>query len=474
MSYTREEWFLALLSSVGNPHPTDDVKAWMCAWTQLETGPYSPAHPGARFNLLDTTESWKLDGTAFQTTNFNSAGVKNYASFADGIAANAKVLHNGKYPHLLAALQKNDESALKGPTSEIAAELDTWGTGHGASISKLASTKDGLRPGEQFPGIADSPPPSPPASSDSGELPNYPFKNERTERDINHDLDCVPDGLASMLQFVTGKPFTGADLKIAVKGAAFRGGMAASEFIGYCRAHGARLFAIPGDGMALVRAIRAQLQASHPTLATEPNPYGNPHFSHVVAFYKWDAHTLTVMDPFGAHPVRHSDAEWAALFLYHQVWAMERMYASMIPSGWKDDGNRLVAPNGIGFVHGFRAWVLAHNWSDDDWPLEEEHPQVEDQVDPSAGATEQTTRKHILEWDKTNGVREMWVGQECLALWKENAALRAQLAAAAPAAPAALASLLIKADRAEILATVAMLRDGADHLMEEINKLPGN
>jgi len=144
----------------------------------------------------------------------------------------------------------------------------------------------------------------------------------------------------------------------------------------------------------------------------------------------------------------------------------------MLPALWKDDGTTLVAPNGIAVVHGFRSYVLNHTWDADNWPLETEHAQSLDQVDPIAGATEQTFRKTILEWDASHGVREMWVGQEVLALWKENAALRARLAA--PAAPASIASVLIRADRAEIMATVAMFRDGADHLMNEINKLPGN
>src|SRR6266704_6956203 len=104
MTYTRADWSDALLTAIGNQHSTDYVRHWIESWTQWET-----THPpGAAFNLLNTTERWKLDGTPFQVTPFNDLGngehVWNYASFADGIAANAKVLRNGRYPELLHAL----------------------------------------------------------------------------------------------------------------------------------------------------------------------------------------------------------------------------------------------------------------------------------------------------------------------------------------------------------------------------------
>src|SRR5258708_21451598 len=35
---------------------------------------------------------------------------------------------------------------------------------------------------------------------------------------------------------------------------------------------------------------------------------------------------------------------------------------TMGPTGWHDDGTTLTAPNGVKVVHGFRDYVLAHNW----------------------------------------------------------------------------------------------------------------
>ncbi len=68
MTYTRADWSDALLTAIGNQHSTDYVRHWIESWTQWET-----THPpGAAFNLLNTTESWKPDGTAYHATDFNS------------------------------------------------------------------------------------------------------------------------------------------------------------------------------------------------------------------------------------------------------------------------------------------------------------------------------------------------------------------------------------------------------------------
>src|SRR6266567_5843128 len=169
----------ALLTAIGNQHSTDYVRHWIESWTQWET-----THPpGAAFNLLNTTESWKPDGTAYHATDFNSVGVKNYASFADGIQANAKVLHNGRYPELLHALVNNDEAALKNPNAAIQAEIDLWGTKHALDIAALASSLANLRFAEPFPGDAMpvvAPPQPTPQQGGTVTLKNFPMVAERT------------------------------------------------------------------------------------------------------------------------------------------------------------------------------------------------------------------------------------------------------------------------------------------------------
>ena len=58
-------------------------------------------------------------------TRFNSVGVKNYASYEDGLNANVKALTNGLYSNILAALtQGNDANAVARAITN-----SPWGTG---------------------------------------------------------------------------------------------------------------------------------------------------------------------------------------------------------------------------------------------------------------------------------------------------------------------------------------------------------
>lgn len=71
--------------------------AWMCS----EYAPTIPLNERAENNPLDTTESWP------NATDFNSAGVKNYVTFADGLAATKATLHNGDYTDILVAFSNS-------------------------------------------------------------------------------------------------------------------------------------------------------------------------------------------------------------------------------------------------------------------------------------------------------------------------------------------------------------------------------
>lgn len=124
MSYTRAQWATDLLHAIGNANPTPNVVQWVVSWTQAETAPPSNSYQGATFNLLNTTQP------ATGATTFNSIGVKNYTSYAQGIQANADTLRNGYYPDLLRALQTNDERALgygvSSPSAGVLGNLHTW------------------------------------------------------------------------------------------------------------------------------------------------------------------------------------------------------------------------------------------------------------------------------------------------------------------------------------------------------------
>jgi ethanolamine ammonia-lyase large subunit len=106
------QWAKDFLTRINMPVTSENVKA-IVAWEKAEG-------TAARFNPLATTQ-----GGFAGATKFNSVGVKNYVSYDDGIAANAKVIQNGLYPNILAALQKGT-SAMD---VAQAIKASPWGTG---------------------------------------------------------------------------------------------------------------------------------------------------------------------------------------------------------------------------------------------------------------------------------------------------------------------------------------------------------
>jgi hypothetical protein len=119
---------------------------------------------------------------------------------------------------------------------------------------------------------------------------------------------------------------------------------------------------------------------------------------------------------------------------------------NVIPTGWHDDGTTLVASNSVHIVHGFRSYVLAHNWAADNLPLAPEFDaQQLEGINPSTGGGAcQYFRWTVLEYTVARGVFEMWTGAELaysrnkLAQMynayqqavQQNQALQSQLAAA--------------------------------------------
>ena len=109
----RTQWATDLLNRLGLPVTSENVKA-MTAWAQAEG-------TKAGYNPLATTQS--MPGAS----SFNSVGVKNYASYADGIAATAQTLTNSHYANILAALRAGTSAVAVGR----AVADSPWGTGQG-------------------------------------------------------------------------------------------------------------------------------------------------------------------------------------------------------------------------------------------------------------------------------------------------------------------------------------------------------
>lgn len=128
MPYTRQQWASDVLKALGNQNPEPGLTNWLVGWTDYETAPGQTA----AYNLLNTT----LPEPG--ATNYNSVGVKNYTSYAQGVQATAATLRGGYYPTLLADLQSNNLSDLIS-NQAVTQQIGTWGTHKsGAQIQAIA------------------------------------------------------------------------------------------------------------------------------------------------------------------------------------------------------------------------------------------------------------------------------------------------------------------------------------------------
>ncbi len=100
-----------------------------------------------------------------------------------------------------------------------------------------------------------------------------------------------------------------------------------------------------------------------------------------------------------------------------------------VPAGWHDDGTTLVAPNGVHIMHGFRTWVLSHDWDANNLPLGPEfgRQQLEDSNPSLGGGTQMIFRLTMLGFTQQRGVFQEFIGQELLQTRQQIAALSAQV-----------------------------------------------
>ena len=134
------QWAKDFLTRLGAPVTASNVQA-ITAWEQAEG-------TKAAFNPLATTQ-----GGFAGETQFNSVGVKNFASYQDGIDANVKVITNGLYRNILAALQQGNDAMA------VAQAIDELAVGHGRRRRARAQLAVTPLPGGN-PSPADRMPPS--------------------------------------------------------------------------------------------------------------------------------------------------------------------------------------------------------------------------------------------------------------------------------------------------------------------------
>lgn len=108
-------WRYRLLRKLHCPPLQRSNLALLHAWAVAEGG-------SSRFNPLNTTEPWP------GATDYNSVGVKNYPTGADGIAATYLTLSNGHYNGIVRDMRVKRLTA-KQIVERNASEFDVWGTG---------------------------------------------------------------------------------------------------------------------------------------------------------------------------------------------------------------------------------------------------------------------------------------------------------------------------------------------------------
>lgn len=118
---TRAEWVEAFLADQRCPDTHENLVA-VLTWIRSEWGGWAPVR--ATWNPLNTTLS------SPPQTDYNSVGVKNYATFEQGLSACSRTLSLPYYPAIRAALQAGTDA---GRTID-AIHASPWGSKPNAAV----------------------------------------------------------------------------------------------------------------------------------------------------------------------------------------------------------------------------------------------------------------------------------------------------------------------------------------------------
>lgn len=174
-------------------------------------------------------------------------------------------------------------------------------------------------------------------------LANFPMVAERTtitgdsHPSENAGLNCVPSSILAGVMYLLGilqlgGKFTPDSFKDAVYGQGTTGGESPSAYVAYLsKEFGITLSSFKGTPASLVAEAHRQIAAGHPVIFTIPNPYGNPNYTHVCVFYGTGQRTLIAMDPWIVRGVTKSDAAWASVMQYNEIWIMSKIGETMTP-----------------------------------------------------------------------------------------------------------------------------------------------
>jgi hypothetical protein len=200
----------------------------------------------------------------------------------------------------------------------------------------------------------------------------------------------------------------------------------------------------------LIEIIHREVSAGHGVIVTmpsnwnraptdsryqpwDPRRYRGPSHVGLMCGYGHDGSqgALRCMNPWGGFFQDESDEWWAARLLRGEVW----VGTFIVPSGWKDDGKTLVAPNGVPVIKGFRDYVLGYpgGWEAANWPLAaEQHIIAPESIEPGNSAigpgARQDFRWRSLGWTATRPAYVIWTGQDIRALEQQLAAAHQHVA----------------------------------------------
>jgi len=168
-------------------------------------------------------------------------------------------------------------------------------------------------------------------------LQNFPMVSQLTQTTSdglpsnNAEYDCVPASIGAAILYYQGKSSWDSQinpdmLKDAAYGEGFQNsGTAAAAYIPICNHLGYDLSPINGAPADLVAQAHTLIQQGIAVIFTEPDPYvpASYGWSHVCVWWSELPGSLTSMDPYIARPITRSDAEWAALLEFNQIWILK-------------------------------------------------------------------------------------------------------------------------------------------------------
>jgi hypothetical protein len=168
-------------------------------------------------------------------------------------------------------------------------------------------------------------------------LADFPIVSQRTpitsdgRPSENAPYDCVAASIGAMILWYQGKTqwddqINPDRLKDAAYGEAYMGGTDAARYVEFCKSLGFSLWVFKGENAVLVNEAHKQLQAGHPVMFTEPDPYVSASlgWTHVCVFYGETNGGLVALDPYIAKPISRTDGEWEVLLQYGAIWILEK------------------------------------------------------------------------------------------------------------------------------------------------------